>query len=178
MSPSTEIAIRNGVLSDALVLSKVAARLFHQTYEGEMPSKNLESYVAEDFCFDQQLAELQNLNVTTLLVENAGELVGYAQVRRKAIPVETDSNVTIELWRIYLDKFSQNLGIGKALLSKVGEVARSMPGDQIWLGVWEQNLKAISFYEKHGFCVVGSQKFNIGSEIHNDLVMVGSASAF
>jgi len=178
MNSTAEIVIKNGRANDALDLSKVAARLFRQTYEGKMPSKDLDSYIAADFNHDQQLAELQNTSVTTLLTEISGVVVGYAQVRKKPIPVDIKSNVTTELWRIYLDKNCHGLGIGKLLLSKVKEVSLSISGDQIWLGVWEQNLQAISFYEKHGFQVVGSQEFNIGTELHNDLVMIGSASAF
>ena len=53
-----------------------------------------------------------------------------------------------------------------------------MSSNQIWLGVWEKNLHAISFYEKHGFIVVGSQEFFIGAEVHNDIVMLGSVNAF
>jgi len=178
MSFSAEIVVRNGERGDAAGLSKVGARLFRQTYQGKMPSIDLESYVAEDFNLEQQLAELQDPNVTTLLVEKAGEIVGYAQVRQNPIPASTGLNVAIELWRIYLERSSQGLGIGKLLLSRAGEAVRSRSEDQVWLGVWERNLGAISFYEKHGFHIAGSQKFNIGAEVHNDLVMVGSAGAF
>jgi len=178
MSIPADIVIRTSDPNDAFSLSEVAAKLFYQTYVGEMPLKDLESYVAEDFGYDQQLAELEDTNVITLLAEYAGELGGYAQVRKKPIPVENDTCATIELWRIYLDKSSHGLGIGRLLLSKAMEAARTMSSDQIWLGVWEKNHRAISFYEKHGFKVVGSQEFSIGTEIHNDIVMLGSVNAF
>jgi len=175
---ATEIATRTGEPKDAQELSDIAARLFHQTYDGKMPSPDLESYVAEDFTLEVQLSELQDPDVTTLLAESDGELVGYAQIRRKTVPVAIESNVPIELWRIYLDKSSQGLGIGKLLLSAAGNAASEMGSQHIWLGVWERNIQAISFYERHGFSVVGSQEFNIGTETHNDLVMVGPVDAF
>jgi ribosomal protein S18 acetylase RimI-like enzyme len=178
MNLPTDLAIRLGEPKDSLALSKIATKLFKQTYNGKMPSKDLESYVREDFGYDQQLAELEDVNVTTLLVEYGDGLVGYAQIRRKSIPVEIDSNVILELWRIYLDQSRRGLGIGKLLLSRVGEAVRAMSSDQVWLGVWEQNNSAISFYQKHGFRVVGSQEFHIGNEVHNDLIMLGSANAF
>jgi len=174
----TDIVIRTGETRDAPGLSEVAAKLFFETYIGDMPAKTLESYVAEEFNHDQQLAELKDADVTTLLVEHSGELVGYSQIRRNPIPVKIALSVEIELWRIYLDKSCHGSGIGKLLLSKALEITRKMPSDHIWLGVWEKNHRALSFYEKHHFKVVGSQEFCIGTEVHNDIVMLGSANAF
>ena len=74
-----------------------------------MSSKDLASYIAEEFSSDQQSAVLKNTEVTTLLVEHASKLVGYAPFLKKPIPVESDSNVAIELWRIYLDKSSHDM---------------------------------------------------------------------
>ena len=34
------------------------------------------------------------------------------------------------------------------------EIAKSKSFKYVWLGVWEQNLKAIRFYEKNGFNVL------------------------
>jgi diamine N-acetyltransferase len=41
----------------------------------------------------------------------------------------------------------------------------------VWLGVWEKNLAAISFYEKRGFHKMGSHSFRMGDEIQNDVIM-------
>lgn len=173
-----KIAIRTAEPKDARELSDAAARLFRQTYEGKMPSADLESYIAEDFTPKLQLAQLNDPNVVTLLAESDGQLMGYAQVRRQPVPGTNELNVPVELWRIYLDRHCHGLGIGRLLLSAVGKTASAMNSQQIWLGVWEQNSQAISFYQRHGFVVAGSREFGIGTEIHNDLVMVGSVDAF
>ena len=76
MSSPANIVIRNGESEDASRLSELAAKLFSQTYTGDMPSVDLESYIAQDFGHDQQLTELEDTNITTLLAEHDGELVG------------------------------------------------------------------------------------------------------
>ncbi len=43
--------------------------------------------------------------------------------------------------------------------------------DVIWLGVWEKNPKAISFYKKFGFVEVGDQVFPLGNDPQRDIVM-------
>lgn len=163
---------------DALRLSELAANLFHQAYAGNMSAVALKSYIAEDFGINQQRAELSAPNITTLLLEVEDVLVGYAQLRIKPIPVVVDFDITAELWRIYVDRSCHGLGVGRQLLSRVGKIAREMSHDKIWLGVWEQNQKAIAFYKKLGFSVVGEKEFHLGDEVQNDFVCVGPVSAF
>jgi ribosomal protein S18 acetylase RimI-like enzyme len=172
------VEIRKATEQDALRLSELAANLFHQAYVGSMPAGALKSYIAQDFGIAQQRAELLDPNITTLLVEIENELVGYAQLRLKPIPVAIDVDITAELWRIYVDRSCHGLGVGRRLLCRVGEIAREMSHDKIWLGVWEQNQKAIAFYNKLGFSEVGQKEFHLGGEVQNDLVFVGSTSAF
>jgi ribosomal protein S18 acetylase RimI-like enzyme len=173
-----KITIRFGNEGDALRLSKLAANLFHQAYVGSMSSDVLDSYIAEDFGMTQQQAELSNPDITTLLIEIENVLVGYAQLRLKPIPVAINLDISAELWRIYVDRSCHGLGIGRQLLSRLGEIVREISHDKVWLGVWEKNPKAIAFYKKLGFIEIGNQEFHIGAEIHNDLVFIGSTSAF
>ena len=50
------------------------------------------------------------------------------------------------------------------------------PGDasgrELWLGVWERNLRAQAFYRKHGFRKVGTQIFVVGTDPQTDHVML------
>ena len=49
--------------------------------------------------------------------------------------------------------------------------ARAHGADWLWLGVWEQNPRAIAFYQKHGFRTIGEQTFVLGTDRQRDLVM-------
>ena len=43
--------------------------------------------------------------------------------------------------------------------------------DTVWLGVWEQNQKALAFYQKMGFQRFGEHVFVLGTEVQNDFLM-------
>jgi ribosomal protein S18 acetylase RimI-like enzyme len=62
-------------------------------------------------------------------------------------------------------------GIGAALMTECLMRARSSGCDAIWLGVWEKNQRAIHFYERWGFSIVGERGFKLGSDMQNDLIM-------
>jgi ribosomal protein S18 acetylase RimI-like enzyme len=46
-----------------------------------------------------------------------------------------------------------------------------MKKDYVWLGVWEKNVDAISFYTKMEFYEAGQHSFRMGDELQNDLIM-------
>jgi ribosomal protein S18 acetylase RimI-like enzyme len=43
--------------------------------------------------------------------------------------------------------------------------------DCLWLGVWEHNPRAITFYRKFGLEVVGTHAFMLGLDRQRDLIM-------
>lgn len=60
----------------------------------------------------------------------------------------------IEICKIYVDTFFQNEGIGKELIEYAIKEHRS---DNLW--TLEKNIRAISFYQRHGFHLTGEKKF-------------------
>ena len=51
---------------------------------------------------------------------------------------------------------------------------RERGSDLVWLGVWERNPRAISFYRKNGFVEVGSHVFRLGNDPQRDIIMARS----
>ena len=58
-----------------------------------------------------------------------------------------------------------------ALMKEVFRAAGRAGCDCLWLGVWEHNPKAIAFYRKFNFEIVGQQAFMLGNESQRDIVM-------
>ncbi len=43
--------------------------------------------------------------------------------------------------------------------------------DSVWLGVWEKNSRAISFYKKMGLQEVGEDSITLGYDPQRDIIM-------
>ena len=56
-------------------------------------------------------------------------------------------------------------------MDKAIATGRAKKVDFVWLGVWEENPRAIRFYEKNGFVVFGEHQFQFGNELETDLMM-------
>jgi ribosomal protein S18 acetylase RimI-like enzyme len=50
-------------------------------------------------------------------------------------------------------------------------IARKKNVNYVWLGVWELNQKAISFYTKNGFVAFSAHSFWLGDDEQTDIMM-------
>lgn len=63
-----------------------------------------------------------------------------------------------EICKLYVDTFFQSEGIGGKLLDFA---VKELYADNLW--ALEKNVRAISFYQKHGFYLTGQKKFEEGT---------------
>jgi ribosomal protein S18 acetylase RimI-like enzyme len=75
-------------------------------------------------------------------------------------------NVT-KLERLYVLKEFHHLKLGLELFNFNVELSKKNNQAGMWLFVWTENLKAINFYKKAGFNIVGKYNFKI-SETHSN----------
>ena len=50
-------------------------------------------------------------------------------------------------------------------------MAKDKKSDYVWLGVWEENPRAISFYKKNGFEEFDKHIFKLGNDEQTDIMM-------
>ncbi|MGE5233595.1 MAG: N-acetyltransferase family protein [Acidobacteriota bacterium] len=170
MAADTPI-LRRAVAGDAVLLSALGERTFRDTFAADNDPADLQEYLAASFSPAKQAAELADPASTFLIAEAASTAIGYAQLRSGDAPACVRGARPTELVRIYVDRPWLGRGVGELLLtSAIGE-ARSAGFLTLWLGVWERNHRALAFYRRHGFTVVGSHIFQLGSDPQTDLLM-------
>jgi GNAT superfamily N-acetyltransferase len=160
--------------ADARLLADLAASTFRETFAVENRPEDMALYVSTAYGVSQQEAELANPEITTLLAEADGQLVGYAQLRASAVPDCVGGITPLELWRFYVAAPWHGRGIAHSLMKGVEMAARAREAQTLWLGVWERNERAKSFYRKWGFADAGSQVFVLGADAQTDRIMVRS----
>lgn len=165
------MTIRRGERQDAAVLAELARTTFYDTFASTNDPSDMALHLARAYGVDQQTAELQDPNITTLLVEQDDEAVAYAQIRNHHVPECVKSPQPIELWRFYVRRQWHGRGIAQALMERVKAEARQRGAETLWLGVWEKNDRARAFYSKCGFTDVGEHIFVFGTDPQTDRVM-------
>jgi diamine N-acetyltransferase len=172
MLKSESIQIRAALESDAPALAAFAARTFEDTFGADNRPADIQEHLGRAFGIAQQTRELLDPNMVTLLAHQDEALIAFAQVQRKDPPACVTAGRPIELHRFYVDRPAHGRGIAHQLMNAVRDVARSLGGEHLWLGVWERNPRAIAFYKKAGFTDCGSTVFHVGPDPQIDRVMV------
>ncbi|HEU0277108.1 MAG TPA: GNAT family N-acetyltransferase [Rhodanobacteraceae bacterium] len=170
--------IRVAADADADVLATLGAQTFRGTFAGANSIEDMNAYVRTSFSSAGVLAELADARNTFLLafIGEAGPPTGYAKLRAGTVDPGVTGPDPIELQRLYVDRRSIGQGIGAALMRASLHAAWSAGFRTLWLGVWEHNPRALSFYERWGFRTVGDHVFRLGSDDQRDLIMVRAVS--
>ena len=165
------VEIRIATTHDAGLLADLGARTFLDTFAADNTEADMTAYLASAFSPVIQSRELQDPD-STFLVAQAGELpVGYARLRFGEARPCVNGREPVEIARFYADRPWIGRGVGAALMRASLALATQRGCDVVWLDVWEKNFRALAFYQKWGFQVVGSQPFLLGDDLQNDFLM-------
>jgi ribosomal protein S18 acetylase RimI-like enzyme len=158
-------------IEELQILVKISTKTFVSAFENQNNPEDFKTYMDTAFSKEQLKKELLNENASFYLVYNDKDLIGYFKLNKKDAQTESFGNTSIEIERIYvLNKF-QGLQIGKKMLIHIIEMAKQENISFIWLGVWEKNVAAIRFYERHGFVKIGTHPYYIGNDKQTDWLM-------
>ena len=163
--------IRAAVAQDAAVLAELARGTFYDAFAADNSDSDMALHLKRAYGVSQQTAEIQDSRIATLLVEQDGSAIAYAQIRDGQVPECVAGPLPIELWRFYVDRQWHGRGVAAALMDRVKAEARARGARTLWLGVWERNHRARAFYAKCGFTDAGEHIFLFGTDPQTDRVM-------
>ena len=165
-------------VSDAATYSAFAERLFRETYVDGYDAADIDAYVAQSFSPERQAAEISEPGGRVLVIEDDRDgLLGFAHLRQSLKPPHITARYPVEVARFYVDRPWHGHGIARVLMSACVAEARSRCADILWLLVYQDNARAVAFYEKSGFRKAGEQPFHLGSRVDQDGLMVRPVAA-
>ena len=166
-----EVTIRPCTEADLQELISIGKQTFIETFAHLNDPKYFDPYVTKAFTEAQILAELKNPDSQFSFLYDRGTLSGYLKLNFNEAQTDIKDPESMEIERIYLLSPFQGLGLGRALFAHSLATARQHNIKYIWLGVWEQNTKAIAFYEAQGFYKFANHPFKLGDDQQTDYLM-------
>jgi ribosomal protein S18 acetylase RimI-like enzyme len=159
--------IKKALITDAKVLSKLSVATFLPAHGHSAPKKDIDAYINQSFSEENFFKELSDATHQYYIIYVDNYIAGYSkiifnQTQRKI----TAKNITY-MSRLYLLKEFYGLGLGKYLFDFNIKLCKENKQSGIWLAVWVENQKGISFYKKMGFKKVGDFDFKI-SKTHSN----------
>ncbi|WP_299318645.1 N-acetyltransferase [uncultured Maribacter sp.] len=152
-------------------LRSISEQTFVTAFAKDNDPKDFEIYIKKAFALETIKEELLNPNSDFYFVYTNNEVVGYFKLNVKEAQSELKQDDSIELERIYVLQKHQGLGLGEQFLHYIKTIAKERNKKMLWLGVWQENKRAIKFYERHGFQKFDIHPYFIGSDEQTDWLM-------
>lgn len=165
------IAIKQVTINDLPTLQQIGRQTFAETFSSSNSEENMSQYLEEGFS-DERLRKELNSECSQFyfaLLEN--EVIGYLKLNTGQSQTELRDDAAVEIERIYVQRAYHGKNVGQLLYATAMEVAERSGAEYVWLGVWEENPRAIRFYEKNGFVAFDKHIFSLGEEEQTDIMM-------
>lgn len=167
----SSIKIRKATLADLEAIQNISTLTFIETFAAVNTPENIENYVKESFNSEQLTSEINNVDSMFYLATSGAEVVGYLKINFGAAQTESINKNALEIHRIYVIQAFHGKKVGQLLIEEVKKIAQDTGVDFIWLGVWEENHRAVHFYNKNNFIEFDKHVFKLGNEEQTDLLM-------
>jgi ribosomal protein S18 acetylase RimI-like enzyme len=166
-----EIVINKIGIEQIEQLQQIGRQTFEETFAESNSAENMAIYLEEAYAYEKISAELNNPNSFFYFAILDQKVIGYLKLNMGLSQTELKDNDALEIERIYVIKEFHGKKVGQLLFDKAITIAKEQHVAYIWLGVWEENKRAIQFYTKNGFVEFDQHVFVLGDEAQTDIMM-------
>src|SRR5882757_1034031 len=166
-----EITIRRVLQEDVPALAAISKQTFYDTFTGTCTEEDMQQFLVAYFAEHIVAKEVADINDQYYFAEIDNVPVGYIRFMEDYRNFSVmEKWKALELKRIYVLNEYQGKGVAQKLMDLYLTYAKENNYEVVWLGVWEENLKAQNFYKKYGFEFSGhTHNFPIGNTPQTDI---------
>jgi ribosomal protein S18 acetylase RimI-like enzyme len=158
-------------LVELVQLQEIGRKTFLETFSSYNTEENMKTYLKKGFSIDKLSNELENLHSEFYFATQNEVVIGYLKINFGPAQTEIQDNKSLEIERIYVLQEFHGQKIGQLLFEKAIAIAKNNHCEYVWLGVWEENHRALQFYTKNGFVTFDKHVFVFGNEEQTDIMM-------
>ena len=168
-----DIAVKEAKLTDAFEISEIARDTFPLACPEESDIVELKDYSDKNLNASvfEKLICAQDSYVAYAHLKN--EIAGFIVLIFGSIcPDFPKLKLPVELQKFYIKPKYHGKEVAMILMNHVISACKKRGYKNVWLSVFSGNRRAMYFYSKFGFLVVGQTNFIMGSETHLDNLMI------
>ncbi|MDV7695957.1 GNAT family N-acetyltransferase [Chryseobacterium soli] len=167
----SSVIIQTAGIKDLETIQNIGRQTFSETFSENNSEEAMKKYLEESFSTEKVRSELNNPDSHFFIAWEEDNPVGYLKVNSGKAQTEMQDETSLEIERIYVKKSHHGKKVGQLLYDQALKTARSLQKSYLWLGVWEQNERALNFYRKNGFVEFDKHIFVLGDDEQTDLMM-------
>jgi ribosomal protein S18 acetylase RimI-like enzyme len=170
-SPMEKIEIKKVTPDEVAQLQQISQDTFYEAFAAENTEENMQQYLRENLSIEKLTEELNDEYSEFYFAILDSDVIGYLKVNFGQSQTDIKDDKALEIERIYVLRQFYGRSVGQLLYEKAKQIALEKNADYVWLGVWEHNLRAISFYKKNGFAAFDKHSFILGNDEQTDVMM-------
>lgn len=169
--------IRAAGRTDLTDLTELAARTFPLACPPRLGPTDIARFIDTHLTKERFADHLADPLHGVFVADRDGVLLGYTLGLVQDAPPEphiaelVHGRPTVELSKCYTAPTAHGSGVAAELMDHTVAWARDEGAASVWLGVNTLNVRARTFYAKHGFVVVGTRRFTVGDAVEDDHVL-------
>lgn len=161
------IKIQKATVKDAELIAQLGKQTFYESHGHSASKTDIDTFVQKYYNVESVVQEFENANVDYHLINYNKKTVGFSKIEYSSPDANIAEQRVTKLARIYLLDGYHGKNLGATLFDYNIELSKAYGDNGIWLHVWVENKKAIRFYQKNGFKIVGEHDYEI-SKTHTN----------
>lgn len=162
------VSIRPLEATDLRTLQKLSVETFVDTFIDSNTADDLASCMDSLYNIEKLARELAAKHSYFYFIEVEGQVAGYLKLNTRYEQTEGQRDDSLEIERLYILPRFKGLHLGSKLMKFALDLAKEKDKQRVWLGVWEHNEPAKSFYSRWGFKRFSQHTFPVGSDPQTD----------
>lgn len=159
--------IVKATVKDAKLLANIGKTSFIESHSSSASEETIFEYVYFKFTDKVLEDELKDPRNIYYIIYHDKKAVGYSKTIFNCSDVNVPFENVTKLERLYLLEAFHNLKLGLELFNFNIQESKKHNQAGIWLFTWTENKKAINFYTKAGFKIIGNFDFKITETHYN-----------
>jgi ribosomal protein S18 acetylase RimI-like enzyme len=152
------------------LLADIGAATFYETFSAHNEKADMVKYIEKTYNLKQVEDNLKEPNIHYYVAYNERQDVGYIKLIDK-VDVDGLEGQIMELEKIYVRQFAHGSKVASLLMQQAIDLARTKGAKHLYLGVWQENERALAFYKKFGFEVFNTRTFQLGNRLCEDFLL-------
>lgn len=152
------------------VLTEIGATTFYDSYRYENTEADMQAYIVNTYTIEKLAQNLSNPNIVYFLAYNHQGDVGYIKLLLNQTNEKLQGQCA-EIEKIYVRQAFHGKGIAQHLMQFAIDYCKQQSYNNLFLGVWQENHKALKFYSKIGFKTFDTRTFQLGERLCDDYML-------
>ncbi|MDZ4668407.1 MAG: GNAT family N-acetyltransferase [bacterium] len=152
------------------LLADIGAVTFYETFSPHNEKADMVAYIEKTYNLKQVEDNLKEAHIHYFVCYNEKQDVGYIKLIENVVVDELSGHI-MELEKIYVRQFAHGTKAASLLMQEAIDLARTNGANYLYLGVWQENERALAFYKKFGFEVFSTRSFQLGKRLCEDYLL-------